>query len=152
MSNTTKPSGTSTTKPLESLTFFTDQDTSCEDLITVLIEAGARVVRLKEIYPVDQDDETWIEECSKKGWIILSRNKRIRYVSTQLQKIITHKGRAFFIISSKPMTGLQMADRIAKAVPKMRKVIDKHDGPWLVKLQADGVVVGWYGTCETVHF
>jgi hypothetical protein len=33
MTNTTKPSGTNSTKPLDSLTFFTDQDTSCEAII-----------------------------------------------------------------------------------------------------------------------
>lgn len=144
MTNTTKPSGTNSTKPLDSLTFFTDQDTSCEVLIGELISAGATVVKLRDMYDPDAPDEKWLEEVSQKKWLILSRNKRIRYVKSQLDKIIKYNGRAFFVTSPKNLTGDQMAERIRICIPGIAAAAKADEGPFIMKLSSLGVV-GWYG-------
>jgi len=88
-------------------------------------------------------DEKWLEEVSQKKWLILSRNKRIRYVKTQLEKIIRYNGRAFFITSSKNLTGAQMAERIRICIPGIAAVVKDVEGPFIMKLSSQGVV-RWY--------
>ena len=66
-------------KPLEDYVFFLDNDTSSRSIIKVLRNEGLNVVCLRDHFNPDADDVEWLSKIGKQGWILLSRNKRIRY-------------------------------------------------------------------------
>ena len=61
-----------------------------------LRQASWTVHTLAEVYPDDaQDiaDEDWIAEGASRGWILLTKDKRIRYRGSELAAV--HRGRLF---------------------------------------------------------
>jgi len=75
----TRSAASSTSRPPEPLTLYLDESLDGESLATALEQAGARIIRGSKHFPRGTPDETWLNECGRNGWIVLTRDKRIRY-------------------------------------------------------------------------
>src|SRR6266542_7140985 len=47
-------------------------------VLKALLEAGARVEKHDDHFPQNAQDEEWIPEVAKRGWVILTKDKNIR--------------------------------------------------------------------------
>lgn len=87
---TSRPSGTqsaanSTSKPPEPLVFFVDESLDSLTVVEALRAAGAIVERLTDRFSKGTADETWLAHAGSQGWVVLTRDKRIRY--RQLERL-----------------------------------------------------------------
>lgn len=81
----TRSAASSGSKPPEPLTLFLDESLDSLSVVTALRDAGATVERHTEHFARSVADDVWLTEAGKNGWIVLTRDKRIRY--RQLERL-----------------------------------------------------------------
>jgi hypothetical protein len=78
----------------------------------------------------DIPDEEWIAEGCKRGWILLTKDKKIRYRSHELEAL--EEGHLFCLASGN-LDLDEMAERFTEAQPAMLRAVARHEvGFWHV--------------------
>jgi len=84
-------------------------------------------------------DEIWLPTIGKKGWILLTSDKRIRY--NALEKLaIEENAIREFVFTSGNMSGSDMAQALEVALPKIRRFCRKLDPPFIASITRSGEV------------
>ena len=140
-----KPSGTpsaasSTSKPLEPLTFFLDESLDSDSVVTALRGAGASVERLTAHFPKGTPDEAWLAEAGRKHWVVLTRDKRIRY--RQLERLaLQQAGVRAFVFTGGNVTIKDTGAILASALTRMNKIARADAGPFIYHIPRSGTPV-----------
>ena len=95
-------------------------------------------------------DEIWLPTVSREGWIILTKDKGIRYNSLEVTAVIANKGREFFFRSGN-WSGQQMAKILSKALPKMKRLAARVEAPFIASLTQTGDVHLRYDKNGSIH-
>jgi hypothetical protein len=126
---TKKPSGTrsaasSTSRPPEPLTVFLDESLDSDSIAKALADAGASVERLTGHFPKGTDDQTWLSLAGKNRWVVLTRDKRIRYRRLERLALQAAQARAF-VFTGGNVTLAETAAILAAAVPGIRDICQR---------------------------
>ena len=65
-------------KQPDPLTFFLDRNLGKHIIADILREAGARVAVHDDHFPTDAKDNEWLPAVGKNGWVVLTKDKRIK--------------------------------------------------------------------------
>lgn len=132
----------SSTRARPEPTFFTDRDLG-PSVAAALRAGGLRVEAYHEHFERDNvPDEEWLQVVGVKGWIALSHNRRIRYERDEIDVLMTHGVRAFFVIGKGPHPALAAA--ILHNIHRIRRLIAKNSEAFVAKVyQGDGGVELW---------
>jgi len=99
---------------------------------------GLRLTTLAEHYgmPQDQeiDDPTWLAEAGRQGWVVLMKDKRIRYKPAELQAVKDYNVRCF-CLSSRGLLASVMAERFLRNLQAMAAVCTSSPGPFIYAIQ-----------------
>lgn len=76
----------------------------------------------------------------RRGWIVLTKDDRIRYRMIE-QQAMMRASVAAFILTAGGVTGAEMADIFISALPKIRRFILKYDRPFIASVTRSGAVV-----------
>src|SRR5680860_1461811 len=82
-----------------------------------LRDAGCTVHLIADFYPTDAKDipdETWIAEGCSRGWVLLTKDQRIRYRAAELASL--QEGHLFCLASGN-MNIDEMAEAFVNAMP-----------------------------------
>ena len=82
-----------------STVFFTDRDLG-KQFPALLRNAGISVEGHADHFLDDAKDEDWIVEVGKRGWVVLTHDKRIRYKPNELAAVKA-AGIAMFVLIGK---------------------------------------------------
>jgi hypothetical protein len=115
---------------LEAPEFFVDRSLGSEVVPEALRDADLVVHVMADVYELDTlEDERWINEQTKLGRVLLTKDKRIRRNEAEKEAVLD-SGARMFTIPSGSLTGAQMAERLVhhrhRIVQKSRK-----DGPFI---------------------
>ena len=98
-----------------------------------LRDAGYVIHRIADRYPNDASDipdEDWIAEGCSQGWVLLTKDKRIRYRAEELEAL--QEGHLFCLASGN-MSITQMTQAFLDALPKIERAAqDEPVGFWHV--------------------
>ena len=119
--------------------FFLDRSLGKKRVATALREAGAVLHIHDDHFPPDAKDEDWLAEVGRHGWIVLTKDYRIRYRHVE-RLALMKAGVAAFILTSGDLQGEEMAQIFVKALPKMTRFLQKHAKPFIAKIAKDGSV------------
>ena len=136
--------------PLLKPVIFTDEDTSARAILDFLSTKPVQTIPLTSMFPSGAKDEVWLPTVGKNRWILLSRNRRIRYTPRQIELVRKHKVLAFFLASNKNLSGDMMGDLVAKVFDEMLAFASQYAGPFLVKIMSNGKLVPWEAACPLV--
>jgi hypothetical protein len=75
-----------------------------------------------DLFPQDTDDDVWLREAARRGWIVLTRDDRIRYRPGEQREIIEAGLACFCLNPTKGMTAEEWADVLVKALPKILEI------------------------------
>jgi len=75
-----------------------------------------------DLFPQDTDDDVWLREAARRGWIVLTRDDRIRYRPGEQREIIEAGLACFCLNPTKGMTAEEWADALVKALPKILEI------------------------------
>ena len=89
--------------------------------------------RLRQLYPhllahddvfaQNTDDETWLREAGRRGWIVLMKDDRIRYRPAEQRAVMESGVACFCLHPSKEMTGEDMAEAFERALPRILRIV-----------------------------
>lgn len=90
-----------------------------------LRERGLRVVVHDDHFPQATDDETWLPVVGARGWVLLTKDERLRRDSIQ-REILLGVGVRAFVLSDASLTGPAMAAAYVAALPRILKIAHAH--------------------------
>ena len=92
----------------ERLIFFVDRSLGRKIIPDVLRTAGQEVRVHDELFAQNAKDEIWLAEAGKQGWIVLTKDKNIRYRAIELQALLTARVRAFVLTARGDLSGAEV--------------------------------------------
>jgi hypothetical protein len=126
--------------PLDDFVLFLDENLhKCAPVLALLEKSGTRYVRHADKFIAGEIDEKWLPKVSQEGWVILTKDKGIKYNELEIAAIKENKGREF-VFGSGNWSGDQMADILSKALPKMKRLAKKTEAPFIASLTQTGAV------------
>jgi hypothetical protein len=105
-----------------------------------LRDVGATVEIHDDHFPPDAKDEVWLTEVGRRGWVVLTKDDRIRYRLTERTAFASAKVKAFVLTSSTQLQGSEMAKAFVIALPRIKRLIAKYPAPFLVRVSRTGKV------------
>ena len=82
----------------------------------------------------------WLARAGAEGWVVLTKDSKIRYRSNETQILFAAKVRAFILVSSN-LHGSEMAAVFVKALPSMKRLCAEQPPPFIAHLHRSGHVV-----------
>lgn len=122
-----------------------DQTFSSPKLKAILEAAPDwRVVLHKDHFPPDAKDHEWIPECGRRGWLILSCDKRMRTWTAEdglaRRAAMESRAKIFFCTSGgRPLSDYGYC--VGNARKKILNLARKSHGPLFAKIRNDGTLI-----------
>jgi len=101
------------------------------------------VVAHDDVFAQDTDDETWLREAGRRGWIVLMKDDRIRYRPAEQQAVLDVGVACFCLHPSKDMTGEDMANAFERALPRILRIVAAEPGGGYIRGVNRGGQVRW---------
>lgn len=81
----------------------------------------------------------WLPFVGEKGWVLLTKDKRIRYNELEKAAVRRYKIREFYF-SSGNFSGAEMAEMLVAALREMARVFRRYDPPFIASISKAGKV------------
>jgi hypothetical protein len=121
--------------------FFVDRSLGRRRVPAALRAAGLTVHSMAEVYGerVGQglQDVEWLSDAGRHGWIVLTKDDRIRRRPAEVAAVDEHAIR-MFCLTNAGLTGARQAERFVANVDAMLKRADVP-GPWIYGVYESGV-------------
>jgi hypothetical protein len=114
------------------LIFFLDRSIGKHVVAEALRHAGMEVEVHDDHFPSNARDDEWLPFVGEYGWIVLTRDDRIRYRSQERVRASVLGGRS--------LSGPAMADAFVQALPAMRRFIARYPAPFIARVTQAGRV------------
>jgi hypothetical protein len=104
-----------------------------------LRDIGETVEIHDDHFAPDARDEVWLAEVGRRGWIVLTKDDRIRYRVTERTALTSANVRAF-VLTSTQMQGSEMVAAFLKALPRMKRLLTNRPAPFIARVSRHGTV------------
>ena len=132
-------------KLAEPYTFFVDRSLGGVFVAGALREAGHLVVVHDDEFEPDARDVDWLQAVGQRGWVVLTKDARIRTNALERGALLSANVAAF-ILGRGDMKGPHMAATFIAALPRMAKVLRRWDVPIVATVTAVGGVSVLYAS------
>ncbi|MFN0141589.1 MAG: hypothetical protein ACKVQW_16070 [Pyrinomonadaceae bacterium] len=128
----------SNSKPLDSLEIFIDRSLG-KKIALPLKEAGARVHLHDDYFEQDVEDQEWLTEVGKRGWLVITKDQWIRRRPLERDSLLNANLKVFcFISGSIPFS--EMAEVFVRALSAIRRIADNTPPPFIAGIYKDASV------------
>ena len=93
-------------------------------------------------FPPAAPDEDWLPIIGQNGWVLLTKDEKIRYRAAEKRAIAQHLIRAFFLVPTK-LTGPENGEVFVKALRRMERFCVGNQPPFIAKVFRNGTVKLW---------
>jgi len=121
------------------LVFFIDRSLGKKTIADALKREGAEVYVHDDLFAADTEDEHWLREVGKKKWVVLTKDLRIRYRTSE-RLAVKANNIAMFTLTARDCQGSEMADIFVKALPRITRFLKKNQPPFIAKVTRRGDV------------
>jgi hypothetical protein len=135
-----KPSAASLPSQPEQLVLFTDENLGRRIVPQALRAAGEDVIAFHERFASGTKDPTWLSEVGRNGWVLLTKDSRIRYRRNEMQALLSSGARSFVLVS-RNLPGAEMAEIFVKALPAIKKMCARQPAAFIAHVHREGRVV-----------
>lgn len=119
--------------------FFVDASLGRRIVPQALREAGLTVIAHDEAFASGTPDAEWLSRAGIEGWIVLTKDKQIRYRDIE-SRALRRAGVGAFVLNGKNMTGTDMARAFVAAIPRMLRHARRWERPFVATVSAGGAV------------
>ena len=91
-------------------------------------------------FPQDTQDQVWLAEVGKRGWVVLTKDKHLRYRAVETNALKSAKVRAFVLTARSDLSGAEIGQIFVKALPGMRRLCETGSGPFVAHVNRGGSV------------
>jgi hypothetical protein len=135
-----KPFDANSPVPPEGPVFFVDRSLGRKIIPAALRQAGEEVRIHDDLFPQNARDESWLTEVGKRGWIVLTKDTRIRYHAIEVNALRAAAVRAFVLTAKGDLSGSEMAGIFVKALPAIKRLCSRQSPPFLARVNREGSV------------
>jgi predicted nuclease of predicted toxin-antitoxin system len=129
----------SAAKPPDGTVFFLDRSLGVEPVRTQLIQAGLLVEIHDDHFARDEADSVWLKAGGERGWVILTKDQRLRYRPLEIAALRSSKARVFVLMAGN-LRGIEIAEVFVSALLAICKVLHRHRGSFLAHVSKSGKV------------
>jgi len=104
-----------------------------------LRSAGVLVEVHDDHFAPDTPDTVWLAEVGARGWIVLTKDSRIRRHPLELQSLLAANVAAFMLTAT-DLTGADMGRILVAAMPKLTALIRSRARPFIATISRQGQV------------
>jgi len=133
-----KRSAASSTRP-DGFVLFLDRCLGRHVVAEALRTAGSEVEVHADHFREDAPDDEWLDWVGRKGWLVLTKDKRIRYRQTEFEAVVQANVR-LFVLTAGNVTAMEMGEIFAKALRGMNSLAGNHDAPFVARVTKGGSV------------
>ena len=134
-----KPSGAASPSRRDAPEFFIERSLGGKVIVDVLRATGATVHAHADHFAADCPDSEWLREVGRRGWILLTKDARIRYRPSERATLLESRVKAF-ILTGKGGTGRDMAQTFVKALPAIHRIASQTNPPFIAHVWRSGDV------------
>ena len=135
-----RPSAANWPSPPERLVFFVDRSLGRRVIPGALRDAGEDVRIHDEFFPQDAPDPVWLTAVGQRGWVVLTKDTRIRYRVIEISALRAARVRAFVLTAKGDLSGPEMAAIFIRALPAIRKLCARTPPPFIARVTREGHV------------
>jgi hypothetical protein len=92
------------------------------------------VIAHDDVFAQDTDDEVWLREAGRRGWIVLTKDEKIRRKPGEQIAIVGSGARCFVLHPTKGMTAEDMAEVLVGALPRILRIASQEGRSAFVKI------------------
>lgn len=137
-------------QPPERPEYFIDRSLGRHQLPDALRASGRVVHTMVSIYGPDAEqkvsDETWLQDAGQGGWVVLTKDDRIRRRPAELAAIVRF-GVRVACLTNASLTGPQQVKRIMTNINRIDQRWRKP-GPWVVAIHERSLTQIWPATAR----
>lgn len=126
----------SVTPPLE---FFLDRSLGGRVVAEALRQAGQTVHVHDEHFPQDAKDVEWLTVAGRRGWIVLTKDERIRYRAIEQRALMQSRVGAF-IVTARGLSGSDTATICVNGLPRICRLAAKSPRPFIATISRSSAV------------
>jgi predicted nuclease of predicted toxin-antitoxin system len=130
----------SAAKPRDRSVFFIDRSLGVEPLRSALVEAGLTVEIHDDHFQRDEEDQLWLAVVGQRRWVVLTKDQKLRYRPLEIAALRASAARVFILVAGN-LRGGDIASVFVTALPRMFRILDRHDGPFVARVANGGSVV-----------
>jgi hypothetical protein len=101
---------------------------------------GEDTCHLLDYYDPGTKDEIWLEEIGKKGWILITKDRRIRRRPLEIEALKTNNVGAFFL-SGKSMGKWESIKQLVQSWEKIQEIAKNNPRPFAFQINRSGTKV-----------
>lgn len=98
------------------------------------------MIRGSRHVPRGTPDEVWLTDCGERGWVVLTRDKRIRYRVLERNALQTAGVKAF-VFTGGNVSLAQTVAVVLKALPAMARIVEVTPAPFIFHFGTAGTPV-----------
>jgi hypothetical protein len=141
-----KRSGTRAEQLLEDSIFVTDECLG-DSVPDALRAAGWRIEKHLDHFPRGTEDVVWMPVIGERGWVSLTKDKAIRRVEAEMEKVI-YCGLRMFTLPGGQYNADQMVNIFVENRLRMGRTLRRVRGPFIAVVSRSGVEVVRGGAVE----
>lgn len=126
-------------RQLDQPTFFLDRSLGKELIARALRERNFAVEVHDAHFPPDARDEEWLSEVGKRGWIVLTKDRRFHNRVLEIAAIANSTVRVFKLTAAN-IQGPDMAEIFVKAIRKIQRLATGNPAPFIATVSKSGRV------------
>ena len=117
--------------------FFVDRCLGSVVVASALRLAGAKVHCLEPEFAADCEDEVWLNVVGGRGWVVLTKDDRLRTNLLEVSQIEANAIRVFTLPRGDWLAS-EMATIAVAALPTMLRIARHRPGPFVMRLSGQG--------------
>ncbi len=134
-----KRSDASSKSQPDKFVFFLDRNLGKHVIAEALRNAGRPVEIHDDHLPVNAPDEDWIKLIRSRGWIGVTKDKRIRYRIAEISAIKEYGARVL-VIRAKNQTGEELAEILVKYYSRIQSFVARENAPFIAGINRSGTI------------
>jgi len=107
--------------------------------LDALVQQGIKHERHGQHFPPGTQDTAWLPVVGQRGWILITKDKRIRFNDLEKEAVFFYGVREFYFTSGNH-TGAEMAMMLFAALPEIIRLCGKQAPPFIASITKAGKV------------
>jgi len=125
---------------LDDFVLYLDENLhNCQPVLEALNLAEIRYERHGTHFRQGTPDSIWLPFVGRNGWILITKDKNIRYNELEKDAIIQYRLREFYFVSGN-LNKHDMAQILTTALPEIRRLCQKEPPPFIASITKLGKI------------
>lgn len=91
-----------------------------------------------DVFPLDTKDPIWLREAGKQGWLVITRDKKIRTRPGERRAIAEHGVGCFILAYRQDLTKQEIAEIVLSALEDMEELFASTRRPFIYTVSKGG--------------